>query len=328
MKQKIQLIFASFLLVSTSVLFCACDGEDWWADRYSILTDASHGSLKNGQVVATGKVQNVTQNSATILCSANYNYKESLQIRPGILYGDNYNGRDIDFLEDNERTTHVEISDFTTFAYKVTLNNLRPSTTYYYCAYAKTSGNNYAFGEIKSFTTAMSNTPGEAVDLGLSVKWASLNIGAAQPEQMGAQFYWGGTTACQESSNKADWHDFSISTLKNQGYIDNDNNLCPLHDAATQMWGSGWRMPTEDECRELVNKCSWKKTTKNGNDVFLVTGPNGNVIYLPCYYYWSSTASSYSSSYSYYLRCEKNSSVTIIYDGNRSVCRCIRPVLK
>lgn len=55
----------------------------------------------------------------------------------------------------------------------------------------------------------------------------------------------------------------------------------PDHDAARAIWGSTWRMPTKDECQELMDKCDWEDSTFNGFAGKKVTGPNGNYIFLP-----------------------------------------------
>lgn len=327
MKNIVLLLFAPFLFVSISISFSACDTDDyyWEIDESLLLTDESHGSLTNGHVVATGDAQNITHNSATILCSANYNYKEALSIQPGIIYSTSpYTVYDKKYkLRDG---TEEKISDFTNSECKVTLENLIPSTTYYYQVFARIEceyGAYEAYGEIKSFTTTADYTAGDAVDLGLSVKWANRNIGASSPENRGYEFYWGGIVPCEDSYYQADWHDFSLSTLMNQGYIDEDYNLCPSYDAASQLWGGKWRMPTSAECQELLDKCEWKKTTKNGLSVYLVTGPNSNVIYMPDTYYWTATASSVSwASWSYYLDYNE------VDFFNRGYTHSIRPVMK
>lgn len=163
MKLKLQFIFASILLVSTCALFSSCHHEDWVADDNE-LTDARHGGLTNRHVVATGEVQNVTHNSATILFSANYNYKELLGIKPGIIYSEySYNGA----LEPYDQyASCVDINDFTSSACQVTLTNLKPNTTYYYRAYGKECGKNGEYGgyglrrhygEKRSFKTSSGN---------------------------------------------------------------------------------------------------------------------------------------------------------------------------
>lgn len=325
MKKKIQLILTSFVLIFVGITICACDGDNWYPED-NVLTDASHGSLTNHQIIATGEVHNVTTNSATILLSANYNYKNSLDIKPGILIGTNYDGSDWGFDYYDHSKEHIEINSFTNSACEVTLSNLQPSTTYYYRAYAWADRCDH-YGEIKSFRTSYDTSIIDAVDLGLSVKWANMNIGASTPEDYGNKFYWGGIEASEKNFH-ADWHDFSLSTLQNQGYINKDNNLCSPYDAATQIWGSKWRMPTEDEFQELIDKCSWKKTTKNGKEVMLVTGPNSNVIYFPSSAgYWSSTAN-YSYSYYLWLNYINYRLIKEINTMNRDCLYAIRPVLK
>lgn len=159
MKLKIHLIFASLLLVSASMSFSSCIGEDWEADYDLVLTDASHGSLTNGQVVATGDAINVTSNSATILFSANYNYKERLDINnPVILYTSsdpNVSNFKWEYTYTGtyyHKPLYITIGDFTQSECVVTLTGLNPSTKYYYRAYAETGGWGH-YGSIKSFTT-------------------------------------------------------------------------------------------------------------------------------------------------------------------------------
>ena len=100
-----------------------------------------------------------------------------------------------------------------------------------------------------------------AVDLGLSVKWASYNIGATSPADAGSFFSWG------EPSEKTSYSKDSYSSASN--------------DIATIKWGAPWRMPTLAEVEELVNKCSWTVTVKNRVNGYEVKGPNGNTIFLP-----------------------------------------------
>lgn len=287
-------------------------------------------SFKTPEVVATGKAKNVTHNSATILCTANYNYKESL--KPGIIYSTS----DKELEYSNPNTTHADIQSFTSSELQVNLNNLKHSTTYYYRAYVL-AGENVYYGDIESFTTSVDFSAIEAVDLGLSVKWATMNIGATKPEELGNSFYWGQTSA----STSKDWHEFSLSTLMSHGYIDSNNNLCPSYDTATELWGNKWRMPTKDEFEELIKNCDWKKVKKNDRWVYLITGPNSNVIYLPlrnyssydtsCHY-WTSTSSS-SSSKSYYIDLPNGDDNLwyhrpCVYEGPRSSDMYIRPVMK
>ncbi len=128
---------------------------------------------------------------------------------------------------------------------------------------------------------ASTEAVGEAVDLGLSVKWASYNVGANKPEEYGDYFAWGETAPKDAYS----WDTYKYGSDKNDltKYCEKDNKtvLEPSDDAATVNWGNGWRMPTWEELQELRDRCTWTWTTQNGVNGQLVTGPNGNSIFLP-----------------------------------------------
>ena len=125
----------------------------------------------------------------------------------------------------------------------------------------------------------VSGKVGEPVDLGLSVKWASWNVGAGAPEEYGNHYAWG------ELEPKTDYSSYTYK-FYNKGYtkygsIDNKYELDEEDDVARQKWGEDWRMPTFDELKELYEKCSFARETINGVPVTKVTGPNGNYIYMP-----------------------------------------------
>ena len=65
------------------------------------------------------------------------------------------------------------------------------------------------------------------------------------------------------------------------GFVDNKRELDPEDDAAYVNWGENWRMPTLEQQQELINNCTWTWTTQNGVNGRLVTGPNGNTLFLP-----------------------------------------------
>ena len=120
------------------------------------------------------------------------------------------------------------------------------------------------------------------VDLGLSVKWATCNVGATSPEDYGDYFAWGETeTKSEYTEENSATYGLSISQLESQGYIDGAGNLNPQYDAAAANWGGDWRMPTVAEMWELINNCTWTWTTQNGVSGYNVEGPNGNSIFLP-----------------------------------------------
>jgi hypothetical protein len=128
----------------------------------------------------------------------------------------------------------------------------------------------------------------EAIDLGLSVKWASFNVGATKPEDYGGYYAWGET---EEKSNY-DWSTYKwcngdvysmtkYCTSSGYGTVDNKTVLDPENDVAHVKWGGSWRMPTTSEQYELRNSCTWTWTRQNGVTGYRVTGPNGNSIFLP-----------------------------------------------
>ena len=127
------------------------------------------------------------------------------------------------------------------------------------------------------------------VDLGLSVKWATFNVGASKPEEYGDYFAWGETrpkTVYDWSTYK--WCNGSQKSLtkynckSSNGSVDNKTVLELSDDAARASWGGEWRMPTYNELSELRSNCIWTRTTMNGIDGYKVTSKvNGNYIFLP-----------------------------------------------
>lgn len=128
----------------------------------------------------------------------------------------------------------------------------------------------------------------KAVDLGLSVKWANCNMGAVSPEGIGDHYAWGETEMKGEYNSST--YEFYLGDLNGNGkdneseeYQDIGSDISGTdYDVAHVKWGGNWRMPTEEEFEELAKKCSWNGTEINGVKGKLVTGPNGNSIFLPC----------------------------------------------
>jgi hypothetical protein len=143
----------------------------------------------------------------------------------------------------------------------------------------------------------------EYVDLGLpsGTLWATRNVGADKPEDIGDYFAWGETTPKTTyvvENYKWGGYDsngeFYLSKYNDNpryGAIDNKNELDPADDAASVHYPHG-RMPSDEQIRELCSKCSWQWTQRNGVNGQLVTGPNGNTMFLPAtgYYYGSNSS--------------------------------------
>lgn len=107
------------------------------------------------------------------------------------------------------------------------------------------------------------------VDLGLpsGTLWATCNVGASKPEDYGECFAWGETTGYKNGKTNFDWSTYkyckaSNSTLTkycnnsdygNDGKTDSKKELDLSDDAAYVNWGADWRMPTEEQFKELIN---------------------------------------------------------------------------
>ena len=103
----------------------------------------------------------------------------------------------------------------------------------------------------------------EYVDLGLSVKWATMNIGAAKISDCGSYFAWGETSSKEDYTWSAYKYGSSADDLVKYSLMDNMTRLVPEDDAATVNWGGAWRMPTSSEWEELCNRCNctWEWTS-------------------------------------------------------------------
>ena len=166
----------------------------------------------------------------------------------------------------------------------------------------------------------------KAIDLGLSVKWANMNVGANSPEEYGDYYAWGWPYIPQGYTIRycpwlEDWgrfegyySDWTKYCVAGYGYSSEDGitQVELLDDAAYVNMGEAWRTPTREEAQELFDECTWKWTTQNKVKGYRVTGPNGKSIFLPagggyvrnsnehrfvgeCGYYQTSTLTEYSS---------------------------------
>ena len=125
----------------------------------------------------------------------------------------------------------------------------------------------------------------EAVDLGLSVKWANMNVGATKDSGFGSYFAWGEVKPKKYYSwGTYIWSQGDSKFLLKYSTSDRKIQLTPSDDAARANWGGEWRMPTIEEYEELIDpaKCTWEWITKDGVNGYKVTGKKtGNSIFLP-----------------------------------------------
>ena len=220
----------------------------------------------------------------------------------------------------------------------------------------------------KAYSLSCSSASGhgqtECVDLGLSVKWASCNLGANAPEEYGDYYAWGevepyyfedGTQLKWKENKSAGyaWSSYSLCegssvtmtkycTDEAYGTIDGKAQLLAEDDASTKELGKGWRMPTGAQFQELLDRCTSEWTKLNGVNGLEFTGPSGNSIFLPATgyrtgtglyltglygYYWSSTLSSNKSCNAYTLYFSQYIKFTLNNEiNNRCYGQTIRPV--
>jgi hypothetical protein len=165
------------------------------------------------------------------------------------------------------------------------ITGLQDNTTYYACIYAINEVG-VSYGNVIIFTTMKREYENarEYIDLGLSVKWGTRNVGAIEVEDYGDYFAWGET---RPKSNYS-WDTYKWCRYGNHnditkyGKVDNKTQLELSDDAARASWGGRWRMPTRDEIEELCKECDWQWTTLNGVAGYKVTSlKNDNSIFLP-----------------------------------------------
>jgi len=183
------------------------------------------------------------------------------------------------------------------------------------------------------------------VDLGLSVKWATMNVGATTPEDYGNYYAWGET----KTKGTYDWGNYFDTNDVGNTFTKYNNEggktvLDPEDDAAHVNWGGSWRMPTQAEWWELINCCTWTWTTQNGINGYKVTsnkaGYTDKFIFLPAAgnrggsdlynvgslgYYWSSLLFDYDSNAAFGLKFDSDG--FRLYGGYRYRGLSVRPVL-
>ena len=119
-------------------------------------------------------------------------------------------------------------------------------------------------------------------------------------DKSNADCSWATYTHCNGSNTTLT----KYNTDSSYGAVDNKITLDPEDDAATQIMGGNWRMPTKDEFKELIDNTTNEWTQLNGVNGRKFTGSNGNSIFIPASgfddgtgidgkglygYYWSSS---------------------------------------
>ncbi len=163
--------------------------------------------------------------------------------------------------DDLQKWNRYEVTGSTN-SYTCKLSGLMPSTTYRYAAFMELNGTPY-YGTVKTFTT--SETAIEWVDMGLSVLWAGVNLGASAPEETGGLYGYGDLGGLKRSVDNGDYARGDISG----------------RDADPAKAANAGRMPTRAEFNDLFNYCNPEQYVLNGVQGWKFTARNGNTIFLP-----------------------------------------------
>ena len=167
----------------------------------------------------------------------------------------------------------------------------------------------------------------EWVDLGLSVKWATCNVGASSPSDYGDYYAWG------ETSTKSSYDEDNSKTFgKSMGNIGGNSS----YDVARYRWGASWRLPTKAEFQELIDKCTWTWMTQGGHNGYKVTGKNGKSIFLPAAGWRGGTSPYYVGEYGIYWSSTPDESNSLCFRSSyhhvgwssRYYGRSVRPVVE
>ena len=246
------------------------------------------------QAFVTAEASKIQYHSATISGSLSVQSEGSFSKSAVLYYGSSEST--LDGLKSNG--TRKTLTLGADGSYTAALSSLSYSTSYNYIVVAKVDDVEFA-SSIGNFTTPAPPEP-SLVDLGLSVKWASFNLGASKPSEYGGYYQWAGTKDVSDTGIYLDWDNCPYHTGSNYssgwtkyntqssyGIVDNKTVLEPMDDAATVALGGKWRIPTDTEWSELRNtsNCSWTWTTIDGVIGYKVQskkpGYTDNWIFLP-----------------------------------------------
>lgn len=234
-------------------------------------------------IAITGDVSNITETSASVVCS----YENMpLNAEYGIVLVVDDTSKELKYVSDGKDGERI-----------FQLQDLKSGVTYSYYAYIRYNDKVYK-GKVVSFETKkkIEITEGQAIDLGLSVKWAAWNIGASKPEELGNYYAWGEIEPKTEYTYKTYkyWEDLDGSgdniladcgggdCADLQEYVYIGNNISGTqYDVARVKWGDDWHLPTRENVYELIQKCTFEWIVYKGVNGMMVTGPNGNSIFLP-----------------------------------------------
>ena len=223
-------------------------------------------------VMGDTKISDITFNSAIINGTMIRNGGKTISSR-GVVYGVAANPT-------IENATKIVITD-PEASHTCFLGGLEKNTLYYARPFAENELG-VSYGQEVCFEV---DTLWGGYNLGLSVNWAHVNIGAVSIEDVGDRFAWGETSPKTEYNWRYYLHCYQgdpQQITKYAPYVDKLSTLEPEDDAATMNWGGNWRMPTQSEWNELREKCEWRWVMVNNVKGYQVTNLATSVsIFIP-----------------------------------------------
>lgn len=203
-------------------------------------------------------------------------------------------------IDDECKTLGTGLADYT-----ISFDGLTTGAVFYYRTYVKLL-NDVFYGDVMKGCTLTIINGHKFYDLGLpsGALWAACNIEAEDDlASDGGDYYaWGETSSKGKGYS---WSTYKWGTssdaLTKYTATDHLTTLESGDDAATAAWGEGCRMPTQAECKELVEQCTWEwQDDYDGAQGYKVTGPGGLYIFLPSAGYRSTGSSVYNSESGFY----------------------------
>ena len=286
------------------VVISSVDNKQFQTEVKSFTTQTIVASV-------TAEVSDISYHTATVSGKLTVESEGRFSRTASLYYSTTANT--ISALKSNGRQTSLTLQS--DGSYSIVNTGFKSESLNYFAVIAKVDNKEFCSDVL---TVQTHTVPPGAVDLGLSVLWASCNLGASTPEEYGDYYAWGETTAknyYDRSTYKwCDGSNYSRTMTKyctdsSYGTIDNKTVLELNDDAAHVRLGGNWRMPTEEEWHELLVWCSVDRISNyNGTGVagYIVKGRGDytdNWIFLPAAglrrdknledagaigYYWSS----------------------------------------
>ncbi len=248
------------------------DENTYYGEEKSFTSTTSFGAS------ITADMTEIEYRSAVIYGKLALEHMEEYSLSVKLYYSYKEDVNTIDELKSMGKEIVLTLDEDGNYMYK--LNGLKHNTQYKYVVVAEVKYADVEFTAEGVFLTKEKVV--EAVDLGLSVKWADCNVGALFPDEIGFYYAWGEIERTTSNIDKGYkyWSDYKWSygaynkltkycTSSDYGIVDNKKSLEPEDDVAHVKLGGTWRMPTSDELWELKDNCSWYWTDNyNGTSAY------------------------------------------------------------